>query len=210
MWCARLADLSRGGWRLARVLVLLLGISVPAIASADTVYLKNGRVIRAARVTVTEDKVILEQAGNRIELPRSLVERIEEDTTTSEVLEPREESPAEEPQEPSEEGETGETDSEEGDAEGEEAEEPDPEQTREYWQEQMRSLEQEREELRERLEELEREERAFLFSHRSTADVKRQIEEAESELAALDDKEQELRREARRLQIPPGWLRIRG
>lgn len=204
------------GWALSTVqwLLALALLLAPTAAAADTVYLKNGRVLRAAKVTVTDDRVILEQSGNRVELPRDLVERIERDGEASEVLEPREErsAPARTTRE------TDEGDADGGDAEGsapetenEGPEAPeDPKQTREYWQDIMRVLEEARGELREALEELHREERAFLFSHRSTAEVKAEIARVEAELAGLDEREQELRREARRLQVPPGWLRLGG
>lgn len=205
---------ARGTARTIAALAVLTALLLsPAAVRADTVYLKNGRVLRAARVTVTDDKVILEQSGNKVEFPRDLVERIERDGEASEVLEPRQEpaTPAA-PRAPAEAGDTGTGDAEaEAEDEGaEQEEEADPKQTREYWQGVMEDLETAREQLRETLEELRREERAFLFSRRSTAEVKAEIERVETELAELDAREQELRREARRLQVPPGWLRIDG
>ena len=57
------------------------------------------------------------------------------------------------------------------------------------------------------LQQLRRIERAFLFSHRSTADTRRQIEEVQARIAANERALPELRREARAKGIPAGWLR---
>lgn len=189
--------------RLRTVWALLSLLLIPGLAHADTVYLKNGRTIRASKVTVTADKVILEQSGNRVEFPLSLVERVEEDRLESDVLEPvdRDELPIGSGAGDEPEGGDG-----EGDGDGEEAE-VDPKTTREYWQTAVKQIRDARAELQDSLERLKREERAFMFSHRSTAETRRQIEAVEQQQAALDEQMEALRREARRLQIPPGWLR---
>lgn len=196
--------------------VLLLGLVLSAgMASADTVYLKNGRKLHALRVQVmeAEGKVVLEQAGNRIEIPLSIVDRIERDAEASEVLEPDPELvPAESGEEEaseSTEAEAAESEAAE-EGEGEEGEETPSEQTRQYWQDAVRAIRDERVLLEDRLEELRREERAFLFSHRSTAETKQQIEQVQARLQELDEEMRDLKREARREGIPPGWLRIDG
>jgi hypothetical protein len=79
---------------------------------------------------------------------------------------------------------------------------------REYWEEKLSAIDAEREQLNTRLDELRREERAFLFSRRSTADTRRRIEETNARLEELDQEEADVRAEARRLGIPPGWLRV--
>lgn len=184
--------------RLTGVAVGLLCLAVAASAAADTIYLKNGRSIRTSDVRVEGDRVIFFQYGGKVVIPMALVDRIEEDPETGPAPTPTalpEEAAGQEAEE---------TEAEEG----QEEEETLPEQTREYWQEQLRDIEAEREELRDRLEELRREERAFLFSQRSTAETRTKIEQANERLAELDQEERELRARARRLGIPPGWLRL--
>ena len=58
------------------------------------------------------------------------------------------------------------------------------------------------------IEDLRRTERAFLFSKRSTAETRQKIEAAQLRLTELDQEMTDLRAEARRLNIPPGWLRL--
>lgn len=181
---------------------------LPAAAVADTVYLKNGRTISATQVVVLEEegRVILYQGPNRVEIPLAIVERIVEDERESELLEPSPVQPAApEAETPPAEGAEGEEGAAGEEAEGEEVP---PQETRAYWQDAVRAIEDERAELQDALEALRREERAFLFSHRSTAETKAKIEAVQTRLAELDVAMEELRREARRLQVPPGWLRL--
>lgn len=190
---------------------LLAGLLLPVLAHADTVYLKNGRSLQAQRVEVVGDRVVLQQNGNRVELPMSIVDRIERDAERSAVLGSRV-PPTTPPVPPAGEAtgeaaeEAGGEESAEG-QEGEQAETP-PEQTREYWQEAVKAIQEEKAQIEGGMQELRREERAFLFSHRSTTEVKAKIAQAEQRLRELDEQLTELRSEARRKGIPPGWLRI--
>lgn len=88
------------------------------------------------------------------------------------------------------------------------AEDVPPEQTREYWQERVSANVAERQEVEEDLERLRREERAFLFSQRSTAETRREIEQAQQRLQELEQEMQQIREDARRQGVPPGWLRV--
>lgn len=189
------------------IVVLVACLLAPAVVRADSVYLKNGRILHASDVQVLEEEgqVVLQQGANRVVIPLSIVERIVEDAEESETLQSgTAEEPAPEAAPPAEEGEA-----EEGEAAaGEEAAEAPPEETRAYWQDQVRAIEEEKAELQESLQELRREERAFLFSHRSTADTKAKIDAVQLRLAELDQAMEDLRLDARRRGIPPGWLRL--
>lgn len=202
--CARLC-------RVSLFVGVVACLSGAAVASADTVYLKNGRTMRATSVQVLEDegRVVLQQGPNRVVIPLAIVDRIVEDEKTSEVLEPgKAERPAEAPAPPAEEAQKeGEAGAEGGAAEGEAAEVP-PEETRAYWQDKVRAIQDEQAQLQETITTLRREERAFLFSHRSTAETKAKIKTAQDRIRELGQEMTALRREARRQGIPPGWLRV--
>lgn len=194
---------------------------VAGTVAADTIYLKSGRIIRTADARIEDDKVIFDQYGFEQSIPLSVVDRVEEDDYTG-----PEPLPAPPPEEtpPGAQAEGG-AEGEAGDAAGPlPAETPEidtvevppfeeevlPEETRQYWQEQMLALEAEERVLEEQLEWLRRVERAFLFSHRSTADVKRRIESVTEGMAEVEQARRDLREQARRMGIPPGWLRVRG
>lgn len=61
------------------VAALVVGPGMSLVAAADTIYLKNGRVLHTAEAKVVGDRVELTQHGARQAIPRSLVERIIED-----------------------------------------------------------------------------------------------------------------------------------
>ncbi len=63
---------------LASGLCLLLALSA-GIASADSIYLKNGRVIRTSTARVEGEQVLFFQHGSEQSIPLSLVDRIEKD-----------------------------------------------------------------------------------------------------------------------------------
>jgi len=182
---------------------LVMIVAVPL--RADVIHLKNGRTIRATRTEVHDDKLVFFQNGSRVEVPMAIVERIEEEAATPiDPTEPVERDSAEAGPRVDD---LDDADAEEAADEGEE-EEIAPESTREYWQAQVLAIEDEREQLQQSLVELRREERAFLFSHRSTESTRAKIDAVNQQLEALDAAMDELRREARRLQVPPGWLRV--
>ena len=180
------------GQRLALTFVVAtVALLVAGTATADTIYLKNGRVIQSSLVRVEGDRVIFVQYAGEVSIPLSVVDRIVEDASVEPVATP--------PQPPAEEAE---------EAAAAETEDLAEEQTRDYWQEQVRSIAAERVQVELQIEDLRRTERAFLFSHRSTAETRQAIEDAQGRLAELDEEMSALEAEARRLQVPPGWLRI--
>ncbi|NKB90148.1 MAG: hypothetical protein GKS06_18230 [Acidobacteria bacterium] len=195
----------------ARAVILIAAFAVAgSAAAADRIYLKNGRVIRTSSARMVGDRVEFIQFGQQATIAADLVLRIEKDETEPEPEIPAPNTPprTEESGEPSE---PPESDSETSDdAEGDEPEDAvAPEQTQEYWRERVLSIGREKDEIAERIKELRREERAFLFSHRSTAETRQKIEAAQARDKELDQDLVDLRREARRLGIPPGWLRVR-
>ena len=183
--------------RLVRsVLAATIALALANVAMADTIYMKNGRTIHSAHVRVEGDRVFFLQYGGEVSIPLSLVDRIVADAN----VEP-EGAPPPPPAPP--------TDDPQADpAPDPEAEEIPPEQTRDYWQDAVRTIVAERAEVDLEIEDLRRAERAFLFSHRSTAETRAQIDAAEVRLTELDQEMRDLQAEARRLQIPPGWLRL--
>lgn len=197
---------------LAILLALPLFAAGPFPALADEVHLKNGRTMLAERTEVDGDRLVLYQNGNRLEIPMAIVDRVVETALAPAETAPGATSvPAPEP--PRAEAAAAEpavaTAAEPEDPESAEDAEIPPEQTEEYWQERVAAISAEKAELDAAIVELRSEERAFLFSHRSTADTKTKIDAAEARQKQLDDEMAELRREARRLNIPPGWLRVR-
>ena len=186
----------QAGKRLALTFVAVgLVLAVAATATADTIYLKNGRTIYSSIVRVEGDRVFFIQYGGEVSVPMSLVDRIVEDEKIEPASTPTAPAPAPaDPDDP--------------------AAAPDPEadvpveQTREYWQDRVRSIVAEREQVNLQIEDLKRTERAFLFSHRSTAETRRQLEDAEARLVELDEEMSDLQAEARRSQVPAGWLRV--
>lgn len=185
-------------------ILTLLVVGVPE-ARADTIYLKNGRVIRSSSVQVEGDRVTFRQYSGMVTIPMSIVDRIEQDPQSGPdaTTEPAAEATIGTAITSDEAGAAGEEEAMAG-----EGEDVPPEQTREYWQERILANTTERQEIQGRIEELRREERAFLFSQRSTAETRRQIEEQQERLAALDQELRDIQEEARRLGIPPGWLRV--
>ena len=187
---------------------LLLALVGSGVAAADTIYLKNGRVIRTEKAVVDGGRVMFTQYGHRVAIPLTEVERIVDD----EYADP-EPLPARPPVTPS--GQAGVAPT--APATGTPpptapaaVEEPDPEETKEYWQDRVRAIYAQTEAAELELQALRREERAFLFSHRSTAPARRKIEDVQARLAELAQAIPRLRQEARRKGIAPGWLRVRG
>ena len=189
------------------VLVVCAVFALATSAVADTIYLKNGREILTSTTRIEGDNVIFLQYGGEVTIPLSLVDRIEED-------EAREPDPLPVSQ-PASSGSAGQSGDQAGANAAGGAADPnaapgtvDPKSTRDYWQQELRAFQNERDQLTTRLEDLDREERAFLFARRSTASTRRRIDDTNAQLEALDEQETELRDEARRLGIPPGWLRL--
>lgn len=187
---------------LARTVALLsLWAVVPAVAQADTIYLKNGRVIQTPSARQVGDRVEFVQFGETVTIPASVVLRIEKDERGEAPRLPTAEEDARRGEAPAEGAE---------DAEAEEAEEElPPAQNPDYWRDRITAIQQEKTEIAAAIVEFRREERAFLFSHRSTAATREKIEAAQARDRELDQELVELRREARRLGVPAGWLRVR-
>lgn len=184
-----------------RLLLGLLAATVVALlvgpATADTIYLKNGRVLRSSSVRQEGEKIIFVQYGSEQAIPLAMVDRIEKD----ENVEPEPTvatEPEPEAQDTSDQAAA-------GTAEGAEVA---PEQTQEYWQNAVRAIQDERAQVELTIGDLRREEQAFLFSHRSTAQTRQGIENAQRRLAELDQQMSDLEDQARRLNVPPGWLRL--
>jgi len=188
--------------RASTVLLAVFGFALLAgAAAADTIYLKNGRVIRTSSATVEGQRVLFLQYGHPFAIPLSQVERVVEDDARG---------PAATPARPPATAAAAAA----GAVVGGGLDVPmaavreDPEQTREYWQDRVRTMQSQSEALDLELKQLRRVERAFLFSHRSTADTRRQIEDVQARIAANERAMPQLRREARAKGIPAGWLRL--
>ena len=185
--------------------VTAAALAIAGAAVADTIYLKNGRVIRSSSVRVEGDRVIFIQYGGEIAIPMALVDRIEEDATSGPAATPPRPAQSE-----ASDAEAGEAGAAEGADAGADADaEGTPEiRTQDYWQGRIRANIDEAEQVQLQLEDLRRQERAFLFSHRSTAETRRQIETAQQRLAELEQEMADIRNEARQAGVPAGWLRV--
>ncbi len=198
------------GLQFVGVLVACALFALATSAGADTIYLKNGRTIHTSDTRIEGDNVIFVQFGGEISIPMSEVDRIEEDEAREPdplpVRQPASSGSGAQSGDPADPVDPG---AAAGTADPNAPPGPDdPRLTRDYWQRELRAIQTEKEQLDTRLEELNREERAFLFSRRSTADTRRRIEETNDQMEDLDERESDLRAEARRLQIAPGWLRL--
>jgi len=155
-----------------RHLVLFATVALVAVSSgavqADTIYLKNGRKIRTPEARQVGDKVEFTQFGQRVSIPASLVLRIEEDDQAEEpvALPPVVPRPPADAAAPTDDG-----DAEAAPVDGEEIQEGElpPEENPDYWRERIQGINLEKEEIAEKIVRLRQEERAFLFSFRSTA-----------------------------------------
>jgi len=182
-------------------------------ATADSIYMKTGTVIRTAKATIEGEAVVFEQYGSRVAIPISLVDRVVPDDHTGPVSiessdRGRDSSSGQANAAGSGSG-AGSAASAASSTSARSQPVP-PEETKEYWQNRVRALYQQGEQLEVRLKEARRVERAFLFSRRSTADSRRQVEDIQSAIEANEQAKKDLQREARRKNVPPGWLRVRG
>lgn len=191
-----------------RLVGCLLFVAVLSIALqsafADTIYLKNGRTIRTETARVDGDEIVFQQFGTEVRIPAALVDRIVKDDETEVFVPspprdsaPRRAAPA-----------TGESDEGDQEAEQGDAEATPARDSREYWEDRVRAVYEEQAQLQASITEWRREERGFLFSKRSTETTRLKIEAAQERIQELDQKLEEIRREARRKGIPPGWLRV--
>ncbi len=184
--------------RSGALLVLVWGLS--GVAVADTIYLKNGRVIHTASAKRVGEKIEFEQFGQTVSIPASVVLRIERDE--------REEFPALPVTSPPAAGGAPE-DVAAADDVGEDEELP-PASNPEYWSNRIQSIRDEKAEIEESIVALRRQERAFMFNgNMSTTEIRSKISAAQTRDRELDQEMIDLRRAARRLGVPPGWLRVR-
>ncbi len=63
----------------AVALAVLLAPGLASHAAGDSIYLKNGRIIRSDEIKVDGDRLIFYQHGGHQAIPMSLVDRIEGD-----------------------------------------------------------------------------------------------------------------------------------
>lgn len=154
--------------RLLVMTLVLAGVAAAPTLAADSIYLKNGRVIRTSSAEIVGDRVMFTQFGHPIAIPMSEVDRIVDDDYEDPVATPSAAQP--------------------------EAATPMPSAAAALLTLQMQDIR--------------RIERAFLFSHRSTADIRRRKERLQARIDANAAAFPALRTEARRRKIPPGWLRL--
>ncbi|MCH7825870.1 MAG: hypothetical protein IH849_13805 [Acidobacteria bacterium] len=201
------SDRSPGSARCKHFLLavgMLAAVAVASTLAADSIYLKNGRVIRTSAVEIVGDRVLFIQFGHPVAIPMSQVDRIVEDDYEDPIVTPASPQPeAAAPPSPA----TAST----GPGTAGTPRAPaaaDPEQTKDYWQERVRAIHAEATMLALQMQNLRRIERAFLFSHRSTAEIRRRKEDLQARVDANDNALPALRTEARRKGIWPGWLRL--
>ena len=189
-------------------LAVLLSLVV-APAGADTIYMKNGRVITSSFVRVEGDRVYVRLLGGEVGFLLSLVDRIVEDDAVerpSTVVPVPE--PASDPNDPPDQGDPAQGDpdaSSDPAGQGDPAAgadpgdpEPAPEETREYWQNRLAPLNEDLARMDGELQSL---------RSRTGADVEEQIRRLEAARGGVQAQVDTILREARRLGIPPGWLR---
>ena len=62
------------------VIFSIAAFAVSAIATADTIHLKNGRVIHTARTRVENGMLVFSQHGGTVSIPMDAVDRVERNT----------------------------------------------------------------------------------------------------------------------------------
>ena len=189
-------------------LAVLLSLVV-APAGADTIYMKNGRVITSSFVRVEGDRVYVLLLGGEVGFLLSLVDRIVEDDAVERppTVVPVPE-PASDPNDPPDQGEPAQGDPDassdpagQGDpAAGADPEDPEPapEETREYWQNRLAPLNENLARMDGELQSL---------RSRTGADVEAQTRRLETARGRIQAQVDTILQEARRLGVPPGWLR---
>ncbi len=79
----------------AAAVAMSLAPGLASSAAGDSIYLKNGRVIRSDDITVDGDRLVFYQHGGHQAIPMSLVDRIEADDWPAPGSEPRRPLPQE-------------------------------------------------------------------------------------------------------------------
>jgi len=215
--------------------LLVVSAALVNSASADTVYLKNGREIHSSIVRVEEDRVVVKQYDGLVAFPMELVDRVEENDRVEpggyvppqpepkfdDVLEgdaategdaPAEgdagaEGDAPEESDTGAEGaapEEGAAPPEEGQAAAGPVAQPDPpedpKRDKAYWQGRLRPI-------FSQIDRAETERREYVQLARTSAEAQRQLDRLDRHLADLETQAEAIRTEARRLNVPAGWLR---
>jgi len=194
---------------LATIVLVVLLSSVAAPAAADTIYMKNGRVITSSSVRVDGDHVYVRLLGGEVRLPLFLIDHIVVDDAIEappSVVPGQESTP--DPNNPTGQGEPAPGDpvapgdpAGQGDpAAGAAPADPEPasEETRAYWRNRLDPLQ---EELAGMDGELQR------LRSRTGAEVEAQIQRLQATRDGVQARLNAILREARRLGVPPGWLR---
>lgn len=202
------------------LVVACVALAKPALA--DSVYLKNGRVLHSSIVRIEDDRVVVKQYDGFVAFPRDLVDYVEENNRVEPggYVPP----PSEVPFEETEEGTPTEGDAAAGDEavegatpeegavppeEGQAADDPeaqpdppeeDPRRDRAYWQGRLRPIFAE-------LDRAERERRRYAELAQGSAEARRQLDRIDRAIADLERQAEAIRSEATRLGVPPGWLR---
>ena len=212
--------------RVLATLVAMLLVSLVAMPlHADTIYMKNGRVITSASVRIEGDRVFVRLLDGEVSFPMSLVDRIVEDSAVEEPLTVIPGSnPLPDPDDPANQGDPAQGDPSQGDplqgdpsqgdpaAGGDPVQQPDPpagadppatqpapEQTRQYWQDLIQPL-------KDQITGLDRE-IGRLGGTGNSADVRAQIQRLETSRGLAQDQIDAIRIDARRRGVPPGWVR---
>ncbi len=189
-----------GPYTLLLVAIITVAGVAATSAAADTVYLKNGCVMRSSMVRVEGNRVYVRLYGGEVSFPMSMVERIEKDdlveppATAVPVPAPSPDDPSTDPADPSQ-----------GDPEApgqDDPADPPPEQTREYWQNRLRPLNDEMERLDGELARLRSSNAAAVQPEIDNID--NTVEARRSNVTRQIDA---IMVEARRLGVPAGWLR---
>ncbi len=186
---------------LATIVLVVLLSSVAAPAAADTIYMKNGRVITSSSVRVDGDHVYVRLLGGEVRLPLFLIDHIVVDDAIEappSVVPGQESTP--DPNNPTGPVVPGDPAGQGDPAAGaapEEAE-PAPEETRAYWRNRLDPL---HEELAGMDGEIQR------LRSRTGAEVEAQIQRLQATRDGVQAQLNAILREARRLGVPPGWLR---
>jgi len=186
---------------LATIVLVVLLSSVAAPAAADTIYMKNGRVITSSSVRVDGDHVYVRLLGGEVRLPLFLIDRIVVDDAIEappSVVPGQESTP--DPNNPTGPVAPGDP-AGQGDSAAEaatEEPEPAPEETRAYWRNRLDPLQ---EELAGMDGDIQR------LRSRTGAEVEAQIQRLQATRDGVQARLNAILREARRLGVPPGWLR---
>ena len=189
------------------VLLCLLAVLVEptapyagSAATADSVYLKSGAVIRTDHARIEGGRVVFEQYGARVAIPLGIVDRVVDDdftgprptervsaaaSRTASPTSPATLLPQPTPDEPTRErarhpGQPG------RDAASSQRNRQSPQESKRATRAKREDLESMRAFLKSMRAFLKRAETAFLFSHRSTSEVKQKIADVDEWLARLD------------------------